>query len=469
MKIAILGGSFNPVGIHHLTIIEEVLRLNCFDRVVILPCGPRPDKQSTGDVEAVFRAAMLDIAFRDFRGRVEIDLSDMEKSEFTRTIEIERRYRNEGEVWHVVGFDLVEGGKAGNAAIQRYWQDGQALWSGSRFVVVKRKGYAFTENDLPPHTLLVDKEIDGSSAAIRSKRFNHRSIAEDVVPEVGAYIERYNLYRGRLPQSETLFNMETPRLLIVADPRNPEATEIAKLLEPYSDPDNPNLIVDIGGDGNKLRAIREYWQMRLPFFGINTGHRGYLLNDVDPTKLFPLEEPLVLHHLPLLQVNIDCSDGERKSVLGFNDVWVERETGQSAWLEVTWDEVNHIPKIVADGLIVSTAAGSTGFAQNVCGFSLPTYVKELLMVGMAVSEPKGWRNAIFPHTSTFQIRCLNHGKRPVQAYVDGKPQGRIDAVTIRYSKIASVELAFLRDFDIAAKHTRIQLPYFQNIHEVKRK
>ncbi len=463
MKIAILGGSFNPVGSHHLTIIEEVLKLDCFDRVVILPCGPRPDKQSTGDVEAVFRAAMLGITFRDFRDRVEIDLSDMERSEFTRTIDIERRYRDKGEVWHVVGFDLVEGGEEGDSPIQRYWQDGQTLWSDGRFVVVKRKGYAFKKSDLPPHTMLVDKEIDGSSAEIRNKRFNHRSITNDVVSEVEAYIERYNLYRGRLPQSETLFELETPRLLIVADPRNPRATEIAGLLKRYSNPDDPNLIVDIGGDGNKLRAIREFWHTRLPFFGINTGHRGYLLNDVEPAELFPLKERLVLHHLPLLQVDLDCSDGERKSVLGFNEMWVERDTGQSAWLEVIWDDVNRIPKFVGDGLIVSTAAGSTGYAQNVCGFSLPTYVKELLMVGMAVSEPRGWRNAIFPQTSIFRIRSLNHEKRPVQAYVDGKSQGRIDSATIRYSKIASVELAFLRDFDIAAKHTRIQLPYFQNV------
>ncbi len=463
MKIAILGGSFNPVGTHHRTIIEEVLGLHCFDRVVILPCGPRPDKQSTGDVEAVFRAAMLDIAFRDLRDRVEIDLLDMEKPEFTRTIDIEHRYAEHGEVWHVVGFDLVEGGKEGRAPIQRYWHEGRTLWSDSRFVVIKRKGYAFNASDLPPHAMLVDKEIDGSSAAIRNKRFNHRPITGDVATEVEAYIERYNLYRGRLPLSATLFKMEKPRLLIVADPRNLEATRIAQVLEPFSCPEDPNLIADIGGDGNKLKAIREHWQMRLPFFGINAGHRGYLLNDVDPEDLFPLREPLVLHHLPLLQVDLDGTDGERKSVLGFNEVWLERETGQSAWLEVVWDDVNRIPRVVGDGLMVSTAAGSTGYAQNVCGFSLPTYVKELLLVGMSVSEPEGWRNAIFPHASTFRIRCLDLEKRPVEAFVDGKPQGRIESVTIRYSKIASVELAFLQGFDIAAKHTRIQLPYFQDI------
>jgi NAD kinase len=176
-----------------------------------------------------------------------------------------------------------------------------------------------------------------------------------------------------------------------------------------------------------------------------------------------LKESLVVHHLPLLQVDLRCVDGQHKSLFGFNEVWVERETGQSAWLEVIWNNENRISKIVGDGLIVSTAAGSTGYAQNICGFSLPTYVRELLLVGKAISEPQGWRHAIFPQNSTFEIRSLDHDKRAVRAFVDGIPQGRIDTITIRDSKIASVELAFIRGFDIAAKHTKIQLPYFQTL------
>lgn len=461
MKIAILGGSFNPAGIHHLRIIREVLKLKHFDKVIILPCGPRPDKQNTEDIDPVFRAAMLEITFRGFPDQVEIELNDLENSEFTRTVDIERRYRTMGEVWHVIGFDLVEGGSAGRSAIQQTWTDGERLWANGRFVVVKRKNYPFNEKDLPPQSMIVDRPIVGSSTAIRSKRFNHKSVEGLVVSEVAEYMERYNLYRGRLPLQQTLYNLAAPRLLVVADETNETAREAGKMLDKFSDPDHPNLIVDIGGDGNKLKAIRKYWHLRLPFFGINTGHRGYLQNDVDPANLFPLNERLVVHHLPLLQVDVATATGENRSVYGFNEVWVERETGQSAWLEVIWDDENRVSKVVGDGLIVSTAAGSTGYAQNICGFSLPTYVRELLMVGMSVSEPAGWRNAIFPQSSTFDIRVLNKDKRPVRAFVDGIAQGRIEKITIKASKIASAELAFIRGFDIAAKHTRIQLPYFR--------
>lgn len=463
MRIAILGGSFNPAGMHHFMIIEEVLQLNFFDRVVIFPCGPRPDKKGTDDIEPVYRAAMVGIAFRDLRDKLEIQLDDLEREVFTRTIDIERRYAAQGEVWHIVGYDLVAGGRGGAAAIQREWAEGERLWTQSRFVVVRRKHFDFDAADLPPQSILIDKEIDGASKLIRNRCFTHQSLDRYVAPEVADYIERYGLYRGRLPAGQTLYPVTSPRLLIVADQENPKARAMEKALQPFSCPEHPNLIVDIGGDGNKLRAIKEYWHLRLPFFGLNAGHRGYLLNDVAAVDLFPLKEGLVVHHLPLLDIDLRLIDGTARRVLGFNEAWVERESGQSAWLEIIWNHENRIPKMAGDGLIVSTAAGSTGYAQNISGFSLPAYVRELLLVGMAVSEPAGWRHAIFSPNSVFEIRVLDSVKRPVRAFVDGIAQGIVEKMVVKTSKIASAELAFLKGYDITAKHTSIQLPYFQSL------
>lgn len=465
MKIALLGGSFNPPGIHHMRIVEEVMKMHFFDKIIIVPCGPRPDKQSTGDIDPVYRAAMLAITFRGFPEDVEIDMDDLETDLFTRTIELERRYRQMGEVWHIVGYDLVQGGGIGSSPIQRQWTQGNELWKHSGFVVVKRKDFQFNPDDLPPRSIVIQAEIKGSSTEIRRRRFDYHPIDTFVLPAVADYIERYHLYRGRLPAQQTLYKVAPPRLLIVADKNNPKAVAVEEALMPFSCPDDPNLIVDIGGDGNKLRAIREHWRLRLPFFGINTGHRGYLLNDVDASCLLPFKEPLVVHHLPLLTVDVRLTGGQAQQYFAFNDIWVERQTGQSAWLEVIWENENCVSNVIGDGLIVSTAAGSTGYAQNVCGFSMPAYVRELLLVGMAVAEPAGWRNTIFPHNTVIRINVMDSTKRAVRAFVDGIPLGTIERVTIRASRIASVELAFIKGFDIAAKHTKIQLPYFQSMEQ----
>ncbi len=193
MKIAILGGSFDPAGLHHLTIVKEVLKLDFFDKIIILPCGPRPDKKSVEDIDPVYRAAMLEITFRDLQDKIVIELNDLEKDVFTRTIDVEERYKAQGEVWHLVGYDLVEGGGSGGSAIQKEWTDGDRLWENSRFVVVKRNNYTFDKNDLPPRSKLIQAEIEGSSTEIRNRRFNHQSFEALVVPEVADYIERYSL------------------------------------------------------------------------------------------------------------------------------------------------------------------------------------------------------------------------------------------------------------------------------------
>ena len=70
----------------------------------------------------------------------------------------------------------------------------------------------------------------------------------------------------------------------------------------------------VGGDGTMLRAIRQHWRLRLPFFGINTGHLGFLLND--SAEADPAAQELVLYHLPLLRVEVESLDDGRSECAG---------------------------------------------------------------------------------------------------------------------------------------------------------
>ena len=62
--------------------------------------------------------------------------------------------------------------------------------------------------------------------------------------------------------------------------------------------------------------------------GVRTRHR-----DADEPFKSPME--LLLYQLPLLWVEMEHLDGSVSSGLAFNDAWVERATGQTAWLS-TW-------------------------------------------------------------------------------------------------------------------------------------
>ncbi len=192
-RLAIFGGSFNPPGTHHLDMARALLEV--FDEVVIVPCGPRPDKLTVGVVSAEHRGAMTEMTFGGL-ARVRLDMSDLTHDTFTRTHALQARYEPEGEVWHVVGADLVAGGRDGRSFIQRTWVRGEALWHDLHFAVFLREGYPLDPADLPPRHLIVKSGSSGSSTEIRERIREGLPLDGLVVPTVTAYIGQHGLYRS---------------------------------------------------------------------------------------------------------------------------------------------------------------------------------------------------------------------------------------------------------------------------------
>ena len=169
--LAVFGGCFSPPGLHHRAIVRELARQ--FDQVVVVPSGPRPDQPATTEVDPVYRAALADVAFGGGGGgggggaeRVD-DLLDLEMATFTRTHALHARYASRGEVWHVVGADLVAGGRDGRSFVHTTWERGPELWQTLNFAVLRRDGHDLGPGDLPPRHRLIDVRLDGSSRAIR--------------------------------------------------------------------------------------------------------------------------------------------------------------------------------------------------------------------------------------------------------------------------------------------------------------
>lgn len=450
--LALFGGSFNPPGRHHRAICARLAEE--FDEVVVIPCGPRPDKPTTTDVPPIHRAVMADLNFRRL-AKVRVDLFDLEQSEFTRTFALDALYRESGEVWHVVGADLVQGGALGQSAIQTQWARGAEIWQSLRFVVIRRPGIALDAKDLPPHSRMLEIEQHGAASEIRTHVFHRRNVDQLLEPEVARYIERHGLYRGAPPTRSGPWVLDRERLLTVADERNPEALKHASELGNLDEQD-PTLIVVLGGDGTMLRAIREHWRRRVPFYGINTGHMGFLLNDLRP-KSFSGRE-LFLEQMPLLWVEVEDSEGNKHTALAFNDAWVERAHGQAAWIQVKINGRERLSRLVGDGVLVSTAAGSASYARAMGATPLPLNTPALLLVGSNVLKPEFWKPVVLPLDSFIECSTLNPQKRPLVGYIDGVPQGEVRTMRARVSNIAAVELAFEREHDPATKLARIQFP-----------
>jgi nicotinate (nicotinamide) nucleotide adenylyltransferase len=455
-KIALFGGSFNPPGLHHRIIAEELARH--FDEVIVVPCGPRADKPTTSDVDPIYRATMVDMTFRGL-DRVTVDLFDLEQESFTRTDKLDQIFAARGEVWHIVGTDLISDGRRGGSIIQKHWLRGDELWQKLNFAVVVRPGFDFHGQDLPPHSQLFGVEAPGASYLIREKAFRREQVDGLVTDEVARYIDRYRLYRGTIIGRSARHEISEPRFKICFDSRNSRAVNLAEQFKEQASESDPNCILVIGGDGTMLQAIRNHWRERLPFFGINAGHLGFLLNDSNdlPGGKFPADN-LIVRQLPLLYVESECSNGESKNTLAFSDAWIERATSQTAWIEVSVDGQVRIPKLVADGALVATAAGSTAYARSMGATPLLMETPALILVGSNVMDPPNWKSVILPLDSQIELRALNREKRPLEAYADGEDLSESKLMRVRVSRSAAIELAFGADHDMAEKIARIQFP-----------
>ncbi|MFA6588602.1 MAG: NAD(+)/NADH kinase [Patescibacteria group bacterium] len=456
-RIAIYGLSANPPGLHHRRIVMNLTQQ--FDRVIVVPCGPRPDKLTTNDIAPIHRAVMTDLTFGDIP-KVTVDLTDLEQDIFTRTWTLLDRYSEAGECWLVVGSDLIIGGANGQSIIQLEWEHGLEIWQKS-IMVVPRHNFPYQPEDLPPQVMLLPDIHDGSSTEIREKVFSHQAFYDLVMPAVAEYIERHGLYRGMQPNflsPET--SIAKPRVLCVIDSLNPRAGEIAEWLTPVCVEDLPNCIVAVGGDGFMLQVIREHWRKRLPIIGLNAGHRGFLLNEFPAgTNVHSFFRKLTILQSPLLYVTAVLSNGSTISQLAFNDAWLRSiNGGQAAWLEVTVDDEVRLPKLVGDGALIATAGGSTSYARALGVKPMPVGTQQIILAGMNVFEPFGWGPVHLGLSQRVQLRSLDSEKRGVEGFVDGIPLGRVISLDVRVSRIAAAELAFLPGNDPQRKILALQFP-----------
>ncbi|KAG5486703.1 hypothetical protein LSCM1_07957 [Leishmania martiniquensis] len=254
-----------------------------------------------------------------------------------------------------------------------------------------------------------------------------------------------------------------PRLELHYDRNNLLAREQYEKLRIFQcqDGDEPDLIVPIGGDGYMMHCIRKNWRRFIPFYGVNAGHVGYLLNDrTTLEELF--SSPLKLHFTTMLycQAEKEGDMGERMllSELAFNDAWVERSSGQTALIRILVNGQERIRRLRGDGVLVSTAAGSTAYSQALGASPVPVGAPLIQIVGSNVVSPAQWRPAHLDQEDQVEFEVIDGTKRPCRCYVDSVDVGNVTRLLVRSSRVAGVTLAFSKSCDLQHKLYQMQFP-----------
>jgi len=470
----LFGGSLNPSGMHHLHMIETVQNL-CTgdDLIVIVPCGMRPDKDTTNDIDPIHRAAMCVMTFAGME-RVIIDLSDLESDEFTRTWDLEERYQRlypNARIWHVIGGDLIKNGRIGNSDIHK-WHKGADLLNRSHFLIFPREE-ELDKDDLPYHHKVIETKISGSSTQIRKRRMERQCIGDLVTPKVAGYIARWHLYTGRSVFGKTIFQPKGPALIysIPPDAQNPNSERetrvrhLKKIVErTYADrTGEPDHIIVIGGDGWMIDQIMEHKHRHLPIIGLNAGTIGYLLNGGTEHDL---EERLrrgvfKLYQQPLLHVRWKDVQAKEQEGCTFNEVFLRAMEDQAAWMRVDINKKTRFEKIVGDGIMVSTPAGSSGWNRSLGGQAILIGTDQMVITGAGTTygHLNRWVTGNIPASSIVEVEALGGTKRPMRIVMSGRSCGTVTQATIKQSRAHSVEIGFFPETDPAEKLMELYFPH----------
>lgn len=148
-----------------------------------------------------------------------------------------------------------------------------------------------------------------------------------------------------------------------------------------------DLIITLGGDGSLLRAARLAAPHRALLFGVNLGRVGFLAECMPDNWQGPLARLLAHDFWVEERMMLYTETWRNGEMIGhhqaLNDVVISRGSLARAVQLDTWVDGGYLTSYFADGLIVSTATGSTAYALAVGGPILPPELKSILIIPIA--------------------------------------------------------------------------------------
>jgi len=186
-KIAIYGGTFDPIHHAHLILARQAIEALGLVKVILVPAAISPLKKAAPVASGEVRLAMLQAAIK---GEPEFEVDECEllrppPSYTIDTVEEIRRRECDASIFCLIGEDNVE-------QLPRWHRFGE-LEKMVRFVVLDRSGRQ------PSHSYqLIHRRIDISATEIRRRVAQNESIRYLVPDSVEEMIQREKLYREQL-------------------------------------------------------------------------------------------------------------------------------------------------------------------------------------------------------------------------------------------------------------------------------
>ena len=224
-------------------------------------------------------------------------------------------------------------------------------------------------------------------------------------------------------------------------------------LKKYKDypPQLSNIIIVLGGDGFMLQTLKKYQKYSKSFYGINRGTFGFLMNKFityDVNKCISNARSVSISPL---EMKVLTKTNKINSAIAINEVSLLRQSRQTALLEILKGKKILIKKLICDGVLVSTPAGSTAYNLSVSGPILSLNSKKLAITPISPFRPRRWKGKVVPSSSVIRIRNLNIKKRSVSVVADNVEFRNIKNVKIKINNFIKFKLLYDKNNSLIKK------------------
>ena len=200
-------------------------------------------------------------------------------------------------------------------------------------------------------------------------------------------------------------------------------------------------------------------KMKLPFYGINCGSVGFLMNQhalTDLNERLNRSRPATLYPLHMYAKR---ASGKIMQALAFNEVSMFRQGRQAAKIRVSIDHVVRLKELICDGILVATPAGSTAYNFSAGGPIIPLGSNVMALTPLVPFRPRRWRGALLNHDSSINFTILEPKKRPVNAVADFTEFQDVEEVVISEQRKSGVNLLFDPEHNLEERIIKEQFTY----------
>ena len=243
------------------------------------------------------------------------------------------------------------------------------------------------------------------------------------------------------------------KLQIISD-KNKKSSKIKNLLIKKLNQNyfkKENLIIVIGGDGFMLQTLKKNKNSKKQFYGINSGNYGFLMNKFTSKNIIKNLSKANLVTISPLEMTVKNKNNQIRKSIAINEVSVLRQSRQAAFLSIKQGSRQIIKKLVSDGVLVSTPAGSTAYNLSVHGPILSLHSKKLSISPISAFRPRRWKGKIVNDKTRIVITNLNPSKRPVSAVADNSEVRNAKSITVKTNNKIKFNLLYDKNRSLQKK------------------